>query len=397
VTPAGSIQIDLFHHAGHSTQVNITSTRPVTSTRVFLGKTPEQVLNMVPLLFTLCANAQAYAALLACRSALGIVVAPEVDAAQQLLVQLETLREHAWRILLDWPKFVGLSPNKIAIAALLKFDGLFKQALFKHGEAFKLDSELNKESAHITQLINELEVLINETIFNGGLAEFLKLASEAQLADWIIDNSVSAQLLKKIYNKNWAAIGQNNMACLPELTAIEVHNQMQQQGLVEFVKLPKWLGSCCESSLLNRQLAQPLIAGLFIQYGNGLLVRLVGRLSEVAGITANMRQQVSGNSISGFESAYNDGIGLAQVQAARGLLIHRLVLQQGQVYDYHIVAPTEWNFHPDGVVAASLKQLRATDVDELHQQAEWLINAIDPCVEYQLNLIDGCNGNEIYA
>jgi len=397
VTPAGSIQIDLFHHAGHSTRVKITSTRPVTCTRVLLGKTPEQVLNIVPLLFTLCANAQAYAALLACRSSLGIVVEPEVDAAQHLLVQLETLREHAWRILLDWPKFVGLSPNKTAIAALLKFDKLSKQALFKHGEAFKLDSELNKESTHVTQLINELEVIINEAIFNGGLADFLKLVSEAHLTDWITDNSISAQLLKKIYNKNWTALGQNNMACLPQLTAMDVHNQMQQQGLTEFVKLPKWLGSCRESTLLNRQLEQPMINELSCRYGNGLLVRMVGRLSEVASITAQMRRQISTNTISCSQAADNDGIGLAQVQAARGLLIHRLVLQQGQVYDYHIVAPTEWNFHPHGVVAASLKQLRAPDVEELHQQAEWLINAIDPCVEYQLNLIESCNGEEIHA
>jgi coenzyme F420-reducing hydrogenase alpha subunit len=397
VTPAGSIQIDLFHHAGLATQVKITSTRPVTSTRVLLGKTPEQVLNIVPLLFTLCANAQAYAALLACRAALGIVVAPEVDAAQQLLVQLETLREHAWRILLDWPKFVGLSPNKTAIAALLKFDKLFKQALFKHGEAFKLDSELNIELTHITQLINELEAIINETIFNGSLVDFLKLVSEAHLVDWITNNSAPAQLLTKISDKKWAAIGQNNMTCLPELTARNVHNEMQQHGLAEFVKLPRWLGSCRESTLLNRQLAQPLIAELSSRYGNGLLVRLVGRLSEVASITAQMRQQVSANTIPCFHAANNDGIGLAQVQAARGLLIHRLVLQQGQVYDYQIVAPTEWNFHPDGVVAASLKQLQAASVEQLQRQAELLINAIDPCVEYQLNLIESCNGEQIHV
>jgi coenzyme F420-reducing hydrogenase alpha subunit len=78
-------------------------------------------------------------------------------------------------------------------------------------------------------------------------------------------------------------------------------------------------------------------------------------------------------------------------------LIHRLVLHQGKVYDYRIVAPTEWNFHPDGVVAHSLKQLQADSINDLQRQAELLINAIDPCVQYQLNLIDSCNGKKIHA
>lgn len=401
MTLAGSIQIDLFHHAGHANQVQITSTRQGAATRVLLGKTPEQVLNTVPLLFTLCGNAQAYAALLACRAALGMVVAPEIDAAQNLLVQLETLREHAWRILLDWPKFIGFSPEKTAIAALLKFDGLFKQTLFRNGEAFKLDSLVNIDSAQLNQLINELETLINDAIFNKSLGSFLNFNSEAQLRDWLPQNpALPAQLLSTIYNQDWPAIGQSTISCLPELAAEDVHWQMQQHGLTAFVRAPNWLGCCFESTLLNRQLPHPLIIDLCSRYGNGLQVRLVGRLLEVAGIPAQLRQllgQISANSTLPVQQGSSGGMGLAQVQAARGLLIHRLVLHKGKVYDYRVVAPTEWNFHPKGVVAYSLKRLQADSVNDLQRQAELLINAIDPCVPYQLNLIDSGNGKEIHA
>jgi Ni,Fe-hydrogenase I large subunit len=69
-------------------------------------------------------------------------------------------------------------------------------------------------------------------------------------------------------------------------------------------------------------------------------------------------------------------------------LIHRLVLRQGRVYDYRIVAPTEWNFHPDGVLAQGLLQLRTSDVDSLRRQAHWLTQAVDPCVQFQLTLIE---------
>jgi uptake hydrogenase large subunit len=390
VTLAGSIQVDLFHFAGHANQVKITSSRPDSATRVLLGKTPEQVLNIVPLLFSLCGNAQAYAALQACRSAMEMPAPPEIDAAQKLLVQLETLREHAWRILLDWPGFIGLSANKSVIAALLKFDGLFKRALFRNGEAFKLDSIIKIDPAQLNQLFNELETLINSAIFNDRLGGFLNLISEAQLRDWLVQNpAVPARFLSFIYQQKWQAIGQNTIACIPELAAEDVHRQMQQYGLTDFVRAPQWLGCCFESTSLNRQLAHPLMAGLHKRYGNGLVVRLMGRLVELAGIPAQLRRLqglISEKSVGSAQPLGSKGMGM--VQAGRGLLIHRLVLLRGQVNDYRIVAPTEWNFHADGVAAHSLKHLQADSIDDLNLQAELLINAIDPCVQYQLNLID---------
>ncbi|MFI3156769.1 MAG: Ni,Fe-hydrogenase I large subunit [Methylococcaceae bacterium] len=392
MTPAGSIRIDLYHRSGKATGVQIASTRPDAIARVLIGKTPEQLLDTVPLLFTLCGNAQTYAALLTCRAALGMRFEPNIDSARNLLVQLETLREHAWRILLDWPGFVGLAPDKQALAALLKFDALFKRYLFRHGEAFKLDSCLDIDAAQLTKLVDELEALIDVSIFNGRLAEFQVLMSEAQLHDWLKQNdTLPANLLNYLYSRNWAASGRNAIACLPKLDADSLNRQMQQEDLTAFSRAPHWQGRCFETTLLNRQRLQPLIAELLSRYGNGLIVRMLGRLLEVALIPRQLRQLFAPIKNAGVLSADNapsNGIGLAQVQAARGLLIHRLELRQGRVYDYRLIAATEWNFHPEGVVAQGLKQLQAEDSNDLRRQAELLINAIDPCVQYALNLTD---------
>ena len=54
---------------------------------------------------------------------------------------------------------------------------------------------------------------------------------------------------------------------------------------------------------------------------------------------------------SGLVAARNigPGEGFAAVNSARGRLYHRLKLDGGgRIVDYAIVAPTEWNFHPDG-------------------------------------------------
>lgn len=377
------------------------SNRPDGIARVLLGKPPEQVLDTIPLLFTLCGNAQAYAALLACRAALGMAADPELDSARDMLVQLETLREHAWRILLDWPGFLDIAPDKKALAALLKFDALFKRNLFRHSEAFKLDSRLAIDTMQLNRLIDELETLIDAAIFNGRLKDFQQLNTETQLRCWVGQNdALPANILNFLYSQDWAAAGQNDIACLPELETEALNRQMQQQDLTTYSRTPHWQGRCFETTLLNRQLAQPLIAGLHNHYKNGLVIRMLARLMEVALIPSQLRQllaQIKDKADLPSISAPDEGIGLAQVQAARGLLIHRLELHQGRVCDYCIVAPTEWNFHPEGVVAQSLKQLTAANPIDLQRQAELLINAVDPCVQYALHLINSHNEIEDHA
>ncbi len=78
-------------------------------------------------------------------------------------------------------------------------------------------------------------------------------------------------------------------------------------------------------------------------------------------------------------------MGLSQIPAARGLLVHRVRLAEGRVKDYRILAPTEWNFHPEGVVAAGLDAMAArSDGPELEPLARLFIAAVDPCVEFEL-------------
>lgn len=386
MTAAGDIRIELTHRGGQAGAARIVSTRPQAAARVLLGKTPEQLLSTVPLLFSLCGNAQSYAALLACRAALDLPADAQADTARACLLQLETVREHAWRILLDWPGLLGRQPDKAALAALLKLTTRFKPCLFSEGEAFKLDSRLQIDSDRLASLLAELSGLIDHAIFNGGMRAFQATADETQLADWLQSNTaLSAELLYGLYRLDWQAVGRNHIRCLPALDSPSLLAHLQTQDLSAFCRAPQWQGHCHESTPLGRQQSQPLIAALQNRYGNGLLARFAAVLREVADITLQLER--FGETAFEPASAYGgDGIGLAQVSAARGLLVHRLVLRDGRVYDYRIAAPTEWNFHPDGVVAQGLKALRAVDADSLRRQAEWLINAVDPCVAYRLIL-----------
>ena len=78
------------------------------------------------------------------------------------------------------------------------------------------------------------------------------------------------------------------------------------------------------------------------------------------------------------------GVGIAQVEAARGLLIHRVAVAGERVRDYRILAPTEWNFHPRGAVALGLSVLPTADERTLSHLAGLFATAVDPCVEYDV-------------
>ena len=55
----------------------------------------------------------------ACEAALGLQPPPLVDRLRELLTSAETVREHLWRILLDWPRLLGEDPDGPAMAAAM--------------------------------------------------------------------------------------------------------------------------------------------------------------------------------------------------------------------------------------------------------------------------------------
>ena len=67
--------------------------------------------------------------------------------------------------------------------------------------------------------------------------------------------------------------------------------------------------------------------------------------------------------------ARGEGEGVAAVQTARGLLLHRARIAEGRVAAYRIVAPTEWNFHPEGPLARGLAGMIADDEPALERGA----------------------------
>ena len=106
--------------------------------------------------------------------------------------------------------------------------------------------------------------------------------------------------------------------------------------------------------------------------------RLVARLVELVRLAA----EPEADHLARRAQPLGDGAGLAWVEMARGVLVYRVALSDDrqQLRDARVLAPTEWNTHPQGALASALARLDPRDADA----ATRLAMAFDPCVPFQV-------------
>jgi coenzyme F420-reducing hydrogenase alpha subunit len=374
-------------------EVTIRSTRPVQAARVFEGKTPDAVLQLLPLLYSICAVAQTQAAQTACERALGIAPPRGVQLARELLVCLETAREHLWRILIDWPAFVDEDSQAALVAPLTRLLPDSRNALFVDGRAFGLEVKLHAADWALHDLAGSLDALLARTVFGCHAREWLAIADKPGLDDWSKrSGSIAARVLRRLQNNGWEGIGGVASAFLPPLPDSKLAARLAAPDGDAFIAQPDWQGQPRETTPLARQQDIPLIRSLLASGGAGLLARLAALLVELAEVPARVRALSEAMLDAGYgepdaaNEGADSGVGMAQVEAARGRLVHCVELEQGCVRRYRILAPTEWNFHPAGAAAQGLMRLPAQDTAVLRRLAALLINAVDPCVGYDLGV-----------
>jgi coenzyme F420-reducing hydrogenase alpha subunit len=175
---------------------------------------------------------------------------------------------------------------------------------------------------------------------------------------------------------------------LPHPEAADLDRLLSGADADRFSAEPLWQGTPRESSPYTRCREQALVRVLTRELGNGLLPRLAAQLVELASLSERL-DRAGDRPDDPIETAgtfTQEGVGIAMVPAARGLLVHRIALDQGRIREYRILAPTEWNFHPRGVVQQGLANLLSTRPETLRRQADLFVTAVDPCVDYHLTV-----------
>jgi coenzyme F420-reducing hydrogenase alpha subunit len=387
----GQLAIELRRNGSALASVAINSSRPLQAVRVFEGMQPAEVLQRLPILYSICGTAQAQAAQIALDRAQSRTSGRSIECARELLVLLETAREHAWRVFIDWPEFLGEKALASLAAPLTTLVPRARIALFADATAFGPEARLHVIENAMIELIDSLERMLELHVFDRPLYNWRKIDDMDELDRWANDaTTVPARLLRMVMGKGWSGLGRSQMSFLPDIPDAHFETRLSAHDAHAFIAAPDWNGESCETTPLARQHRHPLIQAVVRQAGNGILARFLAQLTELASMPDRLRAlfdellSTSPHNVTNDAGASN-GTGIGQVEAARGRLVHRVELHNGRVSRYQILAPTEWNFHPRGAAARSLGALTIDDT-ALRQQAAMLISAVDPCVGYALTV-----------
>lgn len=335
---SGKITVFMGVNNARVVAVDVVSTRPAETAKVFVGRAPAQTANMVGMLYSLCARAQTVAGLEALEQAQAITLTPQHGRARNLLRLAEMLSQTAMRLCMDWPRLLGLSQEPEVARACLGAEVELERALFA-GSPWKTPGgvSFSPDVQSVVDTIASLDILMKTTVLRDGLAEHLRRA---------------------VINSHLQFFGVLNDECKHE-----------------------------DGALLRRR-DDERVRETRDRFGLGLLTRLEARLADMAFLPGEMAEAAEalepGEVFDG--KARDNGTGEACVQTARGMLAHRVVVRDGFVADYAIDAPTDLNFAQDGPVAVGLLGADASDHESLMRAAQLHVLAVDPCVNFAVEV-----------
>jgi len=308
---------------------------------IFLGKTPAEAAAMAKLLFSLCPAAQSLAVEAAGEAALSQTPDPARSHSRALRVLCERLGEMLRASVLDWPR--DAPPTREDVDALRVTLNVLRAMPDRDETGLSLASV--EQAARILGLRD----------FQQGDALFARQWAEvsADEADWDLCETKPYFLSASDDDAVAQAMTDRNFARAPVLPGRRVET-----------------GACAR---------QP--AAGFV---NSMSGRLAARFHDMAATLDAIRVLLAGFAApSGIVAARNivPGEGFAAVDSARGRLYHRVKLDGGgRIVDYAIVAPTEWNFHPDGPFVRLLLGAQIGAGTEARRRVERLAFVFDPCI-----------------
>lgn len=342
----GGLVLRLRVRCGTVDEVGIVSTRPQAAV-MLAGKTPEQAVRLAPLLFSLCGGAQGVAAQAALLAAQGGKPDARQRAQWAATVRREAANEHLWHLMLAWPPLCGL-------------DTLERE----YADCRKRLLQEQSDAEHATALAAATSRLLGMPP-----GDWLRLGRTGWDA-WRNDSTALGAVLLRAAGEV-AGVPPSLLLHAPAEGWLVLEQEMRMPA---FCAAPAWQGEPRETGALARQREHALVSPL-LEAGRNIEARLTARLVELAqwscGETGEARDWVDA-------ARCADGSGLARVETARGVLLHRVRVEDGLISEYAAVAPTEWNFHPRGAYAREAMLIAVSD--DAERKARMLALSLDPCV-----------------
>jgi coenzyme F420-reducing hydrogenase alpha subunit len=357
----GALEVRLAAEGGVVARVDITSSRRTDLSRLLVGLPVDAALALVPSLFSICAAAQTVAGLEACEAALGLAADPGNRALRQALVALEALENHAFQFFVEWPRLRGAGPSVSTFRAWrAATEGVRRALLGEAAWALPGGVDLERAPAALATLAGVVAAFVPAAA----------LVDEAAVRRWAADEPGFE-----------AATGAGALAgARTSLVPLAGPAWFQARlGAPDFSARPTLDGQPAEAGAIALVAEAPLARALLDREGRTLFTRLVGRLLDVHRLLARLEAllSVAASARRTVDARRAEGTGAGIADTSRGRLAHAVEVRAGRVAAWRTVAPTEWSFHPGGVVAQTLQ---GVPLEAALRVAPFLVSALDPCV-----------------
>lgn len=363
----------------------IDSSRPEVVPRLAPGKPADQLPDLLAAVHSLCAQAHRLTARRAVLAARGDTD-PGRTAGEAQALRLATARDQILRIVHDWPRQLpGATPPGLSHAARDAASALLLRACPLWRSDWPAEERLAALPdwlAHALLAMPVADWLAAHTGDPQGWAARWALGQASLAKPPLIARLLASQL-------TGPARADRLMASAPAATLLAGDEAALQARLREiaaalarepgFWIAPQLADSLPDTGPWNRR------------HGPAAAVhsawdRLVARVVDLLQLASPEGEHW----LTRGALTLSPGEGIAWTEMARGLLIHWVRLDPtGQTVEAcRVLAPTEWNFHPRGVLAQALAGLSGRPADERPVAAQRLAVAFDPCVAFSIDAAD---------
>lgn len=347
-TPGIRIDVDV-DETGRVASVELLSSRPVGVARLFVGRPADEIPALAGSLFSLCGFAHGAAARNAIAAARG-----EKDASENDVIGLaaERLVELLRASIMDWPSdFL----DRGSIAAPLRRAIVAARALMA-------DSSVKRKADDIEAALAACGLRADRGAPKGFFGSMIEEARSEPLGPPHAPDSLTpvddAAVIRSL------RLGRAAFAARPALPGRKVETGAFARH---------WRESRYEKSMLAARLE----------------ARFAGMREALATLREGRPVRPDHSIAAG---RVGDREGYAAVETARGRLYHWARLgSDGRILDYEMLAPTEWNFHPEGPFVAALRGAKIGCDESAKQRVARLATVFDPCVAFHVAVNEPCH------
>lgn len=371
--------------------VQLTRHGPGQACRLLEGQSPAEVLRQLPLLYSVCAQAQGVACASALEAAWGWLPPAPVLRARGWVVAAEAALELLWRWVAGGPAAPPQAPGPLVRDyAALRRTALHWRLVWQPPGFWCGQPCAPGLPPQALAWSEGLQDLLRTHVLGLPAEAFVALADQDDgpaLSRWVADGATTPARL--LADWGW---GRPVATGLPLLGAAGLGADMLAARVDGLLQERPWSAAKlapAEAGPLADEASTPALSGLLRRHGRGLALRLLAGLVALARWAVQLGSWAAGRSAAPRIDARRgpDGQALACLAGARGPLLHALRATPDRLQRLRILAPVDWLAHPRGALVRGLAGRHARSEDDLRRQAARVLMALDPCLPCELEVV----------